>query len=175
MNDHTDDFENELRRLALRPPSQSLEGNIAAILDRPDLRRSAGGWWQRFGFNRPLAALGWGLCSPILTAAVVLLLVDRPSSPRPPAALPESVDRETNSANPPAGVLAARPAEAAQATSVLYETRDEGVVLDGRREPVHRVRYRSADLVQWRNPDTGAQWAVSYPREDVLLVPVRAE
>ena len=174
MNDDTNDLENDLRRLTLRPPSQRLEANLAAALDRSEPLRAVGHWWQQLGFNRPLAALGWGLCSPALTAAVILLLVTRAPSPRPATVSPGTAGRGADTSRLSARNVA-KTAATPQSTNVLYETRDEGIVLDGRREPVHRLRYRSADLLQWRNPDTGAQWAVSYPREDVLLVPVQAE
>ncbi len=172
MNDEFTDLENELRGLRPRATSRQLEDQIGAFLDHHRSERNATTWWQWLGFNRAFAAVWWGALSPALTAALVIIVM-RPAE-------------VTRSPSPLTGHSSVEPAEPAtqgflanlkstKASNVLYEALDEGVVLDAGQEPVHRVRYRSADLVQWRNPATGANWEVSYPREDVVLVPVQAQ
>ena len=154
MNEEPTELERELRLCQPALPSEQLLQRLATVLDRrvpPPAER----WWQRLGFSRPAAALVWGLLSPAAAVAVALLFAGH---------------------QPSGGSLPSPAAPAvAQAANVLYQTLDEGVVLNGSREPVRKVRYRSADQVRWHNPESGAQWEVSYPREDTLLIPVQAE
>lgn len=181
MNDDLTDLENELRALTPRAASTPLEDRIGSLLDRPAQPRTSVLWWHRLGFNHPLSALGWGLLSPGVTAAVVVLLI-RPVPPGlspSPAADHVSVEvgRRAMSGQPSAvdrvaGEVAPVPAHA---INIVYTAADEGVVLDNGAAPVRRVRYRSADLVQWHDPSTGARWEVAYPREDVRFVPLKAD
>jgi hypothetical protein len=58
-------------------------------------------------------------------------------------------------------------------TQVVYERRDEGLhFTEGADQPVRRVRSRKRETMQWNNPQTGASLRVSYPTEEVTLVPV---
>ncbi len=64
----------------------------------------------------------------------------------------------------------------AGATQVVYNTRDEGLHFsDGSREPLRRLRYQTQQTWQWRNPSTGASLRVSYPSEEVVLIPVSGQ
>ena len=64
----------------------------------------------------------------------------------------------------------------AGATQVVYNTRDEGLhFADGSRQPVRRLRYQTQETCQWRNPTTGASLRVSYPSEEVVLIPVSGQ
>jgi hypothetical protein len=64
----------------------------------------------------------------------------------------------------------------AGATQVVYNTRDEGLhFADGSREPLRRLRYQTQQTWQWRNPSTGASLRVSYPSEEVVLIPVSGQ
>jgi hypothetical protein len=59
---------------------------------------------------------------------------------------------------------------------VVYNTQDEGLIFpSGSSEPVRRVRSRSRETWQWRNPDTGASLSVSYPSEEVQLIRVAGQ
>ena len=154
MSEEPNDLEHELRRFQPAPPSEGLQRRLAAVLDHPT-RSPAHTWWQRLGFNGPAAAIGWGLLSPAAAAAMAMIFAGQRTASEPlpsPVVLPVT-----------------------QAANVLYQTVDEGVVMNGSQQPVRRVRYRSADQVRWHNPQSGAQWEVSYPREDVLLLPIQAE
>ena len=65
------------------------------------------------------------------------------------------------------------PAGAAQ---VIYNTRDEGLQFaDGSRQPLRRLRYQTQQTLRWRNPSTGASLRVSYPSEEVVLIPVSGQ
>jgi len=62
------------------------------------------------------------------------------------------------------------------ATQVVYNTRDEGLQFaDGSRQPLRRLRYQTQETWQWRNPSTGASLRVSYPSEEVVLIPVSGQ
>jgi hypothetical protein len=64
----------------------------------------------------------------------------------------------------------------AAATQVVYNTRDEGLQFaDGSRQPLRRLRYQTRQTWQWRNPSTGASLRVSYPSEEVVLIPVSGQ
>ena len=61
-------------------------------------------------------------------------------------------------------------------TNVVYNARDEGLhFADGSERPVRRVRYRTQQTWRWRNPETGASLRVSYPSEEVVLIPVSGQ
>jgi len=62
------------------------------------------------------------------------------------------------------------------ATQVVYSTRDEGLQFAaGSRQPLRRLRYQTQQTWQWRNPSTGASLRVSYPSEEVVLIPVSGQ
>ena len=61
-------------------------------------------------------------------------------------------------------------------TQVLYDTKDEGLhFADGQDEPMRRLRSRKRETVQWKNPQTGASLRVSYPKEEVTLIPISGQ
>ena len=61
-------------------------------------------------------------------------------------------------------------------TQVVYHARDEGLVFaEGAENPVRRLRYRTRETLQWRQPDTGASLRVSYPSEEVVLMPISGQ
>ena len=169
-------FEKELQTLRPTAVSRQLEDRIAGLLTAPaPLIHERTTWWQLLGFARPAAALGWGLLSPAAVAAVTLITL-RPHARSPLPSPPASRSKTAGEPAPLAdGYVAANETAGAIAANVVYGATDEGVVPDGGDGLARRIRYRSTDHVQWRNPRTGAEWEISYPREDVLLVPVKAE
>jgi hypothetical protein len=61
-------------------------------------------------------------------------------------------------------------------TQVVYETKDEGLHFqEGQDEPMRRLRSRKRETVQWKNPQTGASLRVTYPTEEVTLVPISGQ
>jgi hypothetical protein len=61
-------------------------------------------------------------------------------------------------------------------TQVVYHTRDEGVHFSSNSEqPMRRVRSHSQETLQWRNPKTGATLRISYPAEQISLLPVSGQ
>jgi hypothetical protein len=64
----------------------------------------------------------------------------------------------------------------AGATRLVYNTRDEGLQFPrGSGQPLRRLRYQTHETWQWRNPATGASLRVSYPSEEVVLIPVSGQ
>ena len=58
-------------------------------------------------------------------------------------------------------------------TQVVYERHDEGLVFPrGATQPARRVWTTKRETLRWRDRETGAQLAVSYPAEEVTLIPV---
>jgi hypothetical protein len=61
-------------------------------------------------------------------------------------------------------------------TQLVYNTRDEGLHFEeGADQPVRRVRSHKQQTLQWNNPQTGASLSVSYPSEEVTLIPVSGQ
>ena len=58
-------------------------------------------------------------------------------------------------------------------TQVVYGRYDEGLVFTrGATQPARRDRTTKRETLRWRDRETGAQLAVSYPAEEVTLTPV---
>lgn len=61
-------------------------------------------------------------------------------------------------------------------TEVVYHQRDEGLLFaNNSEEPVRRLRSSRQETLQWKNPATGASLKVSYPTEQVELIPVSGQ
>jgi hypothetical protein len=186
MSDFSE-LENELKKLRPAQPSPVLFARVeeamtdseSAKIIRPD----------RFRIN--YTALGFGLA-----AAAVLLLFAKISTDRArtgddiaqispkresrPALLATPELREGGPA--PRGVdriegpRSSGEFTPAGATQLVYNTRDEGLQFtDGSEQPLRRLRYQTRETWQWRNPATGASLRVSYPSEEVVLIPVSGQ
>ena len=61
-------------------------------------------------------------------------------------------------------------------TNLVYNARDEGLhFANGSQQPLRRVRYNTQQTWRWRNPKTGASLRVSYPSEEIVLIPVSVQ
>ena len=61
-------------------------------------------------------------------------------------------------------------------TQVVYSKHDEGLVFPpGAEGPSRRVRTAKRETFRWRDRQSGAQLAVSYPTEEVTLIPVSGQ
>ena len=192
MNDFSE-LEKDLKALRPAQPSpvlfERIEGAMAENSRAPDARPIANWFWR---FTEAPYRLGIGLAA---AAAAVVLLIARintdqtrnedteiarvsPSSQTKLAATPKlggggpsfsgrsGVDRSMSfNKFVPSG-----------ATQVVYNTRDEGLQFaDSSRQPLRRLRYQTQQTWQWRNPSTGASLRVSYPSEEVVLIPVSGQ
>jgi hypothetical protein len=121
---------------------------------------------DRFRLN--WLAIGAGLAA----AAVILIFarVDFRTPSQKPSAATVSPTPVVRSTTAPAQFIPAG------ATQVVYHTRDEGLLFPrGSEEPVRRLRSRTRETLQWQNPTTGASLRVSYPSEQVQLIPVSGQ
>jgi hypothetical protein len=171
MNDFSE-IENELKKMRPAAPSPVLFERVEEALENSADREPAGShdtrWWRRF------TGSPYGIGISLAAAAVLLLLVrihlDRPE-PRGGQVAQSSPDptRETTP------VYANRFIPAA-ATQVVYNKRDEGLQFaSGYEQPLRRLRYQTRETMQWRNPATGESLRVSYPSEEIVLIPVSGQ
>ncbi|MDQ2918474.1 MAG: hypothetical protein M3R10_01175, partial [Verrucomicrobiota bacterium] len=58
-------------------------------------------------------------------------------------------------------------------TRVVYHTSNDGLIYPANAtEPARRVVSSSRETFQWKDPSSGASLRVSYPTEEVELIPV---
>jgi hypothetical protein len=61
-------------------------------------------------------------------------------------------------------------------TQIVYGRHDEGLVFPrGAAGPARRVWTAKRETLRWRDRETGAQLSVSYPAEEVTLIPVSGQ
>ena len=121
---------------------------------------------RRFHFN--WLSLGLGLAAATALVLFAFLRLEGPAQKRSSlAAITPAPAFSTNSNAQfiPAGL-----------TQVVYHTRDEGLHFPNNSgQPMRRVRSHSRETLRWRNPTTGASLRISYPSEEVSLVPVTGQ
>ncbi|MEY2494117.1 MAG: hypothetical protein QOJ45_609 [Verrucomicrobiota bacterium] len=170
MNDFSE-LEAELKKLRPRPASPDLAARIEVGLAEVAGHgtATAGVLPKRRSFRPNWWALGLGLGAAATFLMLARMNVDRPSSkaaglalitPAPSSPLARVDDNFVPSA----------------LTQVVYDTRDEGLhFTEGADEPVRRLRSKKRETMQWNNPQTGASLRVSYPTEEVTLVPISGQ
>jgi hypothetical protein len=186
MNDFPE-LENDLKALRPARPSPVLFERIEEAMaeDRKaSAPADADGEWSWRLFTKMPFRFGIGLAA---AAAAVLLLVARINTDQT-----RNEDKEIAQVSAADEVRPVLPAVSggsgvdgsmfsnkfvpAGATQVVYNTRNEGLQFaDGSRQPLRRVRYQTQQTWQWRNPSTGASLRVSYPSEEVVLIPVSGQ
>ena len=177
MNDFSE-LENELRKLRPTQPSPMLFERVGEALK--NCRASVSdAKWKRWRFTETPYnwwSLGFGLAAAAVLILFAAVTMERwhehqqtvaQISPRPetrPA--PLGTERSVSAGRfVPAG-----------GTNLVYNARDEGLhFADGSERPVRRVRYRTQQTWRWRNPETGASLRVSYPSEEIVLIPVSGQ
>jgi len=164
MNDFSE-MEDELRKLRPVRPSQQLFERVARQLEGSAEGDPADNIIRPARFNFGWVSLGLGLAA--AAAFVLLARVNVPTTgPAKIASAPTTpVPAQQLNTFVPAG-----------ASRIVYHTRDEGLLFPaGSTEPVRRVRSRTRETLQWQNPTTGASLRVSYPSEEVQLIPVSGQ
>jgi hypothetical protein len=168
MNDFSE-LESELRKLRPAPPSPELFSRVERALDVAEENKLADNIVRPDRFRINWVSLGLGLA-----AAAVLLIVARLEINRPAKKIP-AVASLTPAPRDKPGAINDRLVPAGF-TQVVYNTRDEGLhFADGSDQPMRRVRYQTHETLQWRNAATGASLRVSYPSEQVELIPVSGQ
>jgi hypothetical protein len=166
MNDFSD-LEQQLRRLRPAQPSADLIARIERALSEAPAPATAGIVRPKRQFHFSWLSLGVGVAAATALVIFALLRLEQP------------MPKQTVASNTSPKLLS--PASTAQLvpvglTQVVYHTRDEGLHFPGNsNQPVRRVRSQQREVLQWRNPKTGASLKISYPVEEVSLVPVHGQ
>jgi hypothetical protein len=173
MNDFLE-LERELKKLHPVQPSPELWGAVAKALENcrvgaPTALRMK--WQSRKLSELPYnwLSLGFGLAAAAVFLVFARIEFQSPAKKTGTLALraPTSVlrSRITSAEFVPAGV-----------TQVVYNTQDEGLHFPaGSDQPVRWLRSQARETLQWRNPSTGASLRISYPSEEISLIPVSGE
>jgi hypothetical protein len=169
MNDFYE-LENRLKKLRPLPPSKDLAARIERALAEPTSTTTTAGVLSRARRFR----INWLSLGISLAAATVLLLFARFGVDRPVKKAPTMASQTPSSILPSAGN--ASEFVPVGLTQVVYHTSDEGLhYATGSEQPVRRLRSHTRETYQWRNPATGATLRVSYPKEEVSLVPISGQ
>jgi hypothetical protein len=169
MNDFSE-LENELKKLRPVQPSPELFLRIErAIVESEEENNSADNVVRPDRFRINWVSLGLGLAAAAVLLIVARIEINRPAKKIPAVAsltpAPRDKPGAINNQLVPAGF-----------TQVVYNTRDEGLQFaNGAVQPMRRVRYQTHETLQWRNAATGASLRVSYPSEQVELIPVSGQ
>ena len=168
MNDFSE-LEAELKQLRPAAPSADLAKRIERGLEQAATETRTAGI-----LPRPKARVNWFALGLGVAAAAAFLMLARLDFDKAPQG-PERI-----AAASPAPSMTQAPAPTGLVpdglTRVVYNTRDEGLLFPEEvKRPVRRVRSRSRETLQWRDVDTGASLRVSYPTEEVELIPVSGQ
>ncbi len=167
MNDFSD-IESKLRKLRPVQPSADLMTRIERALAEETATATAGVLPHERRFHLNWLSLGLGLTAATALVLFAFLRLEGPVQKRSSlAAITPAPAFSTNSNAQfvPAGL-----------TQVVYRTRDEGLHFPNNSgQPMRRVRSHSRETLRWRNPTTGASLRISYPSEEVSLVPVTGQ
>jgi len=161
-----EELESELKKLRPVQPSPELVSRIESALANGRTSMSKVIRPERFRVNW----LGLGLG---LAAAATFLILARVDF------RPSDKTKQTNVSGTPSlqQKAAALPNyQATGLTQVVYSKHDEGLVFPpGAEGPSRRVRTAKRETLRWRDRQSGAQLAVSYPTEEVTLTPVSGQ
>jgi hypothetical protein len=168
MNDFSE-LENQLRKLRPLQPSSDLLMRIERALTEEGSTSTAGVLPRERRFHFNWLSLGLGLAAATALVLFARIQLEQPVKKSPTlgsiTSSPQFSSANSNAQFIPAGL-----------TQVVYHTRDEGLHFpNNSNEPMRRVRSRSRETLQWRNPKTGASLRISYPSEEVSLLPVTGQ
>jgi hypothetical protein len=166
MNDFSE-LEDQLRKLRPAQPSADLISRVEHALVDEGSTSTAGVLPRERRFHFNWFSLGLGLAAAALVM-FALIRLQQPAKKTPSVASTSpapAISTTSNAQFVPAGL-----------TQVVYHTRDEGVHFPANsQQPMRRVRSHTRETLQWHNPTTGASLQISYPSEQVSLVPVTGQ
>ena len=167
MNDFSE-LEDQLRKLRPVQPSADLVTRVETALAAEPSAPTAAVLLRESRFRFNWLSLGLGVAAAAALVMFALVRLQQPTKKAPTLASTSpapAISANANAQLVPAGL-----------TQVVYHTRDEGLHFPTTSDqPMRRVRSQSRDTLQWRNPKTGATLRISYPREEVSLVPVTGQ
>ena len=167
-------IENELRKLRPARPSPILFERVEEAMT--DGRADASHVRQPERLRYNWLSLGFGLAAAAVLVLFAAVKMERQQqtgkeiaqTSREPEAAP-LLNRAQKSTSTDKFVSAG-------ATRLVYNTRDEGLQFaSSSGQPLRRMRYQTHETWQWHNPTTGASLRVSYPSEEVVLIPVSGQ
>jgi hypothetical protein len=170
MSDFSE-IEKELKKLRPVQPSPDLFSRIEqAIAEAGEEDQTSRKIVRPERFRVNWVSLGLGLAAAAALLIVARIEIDRrPASKTPSLALTMPVPLTPSISAPDQFIPA-------HLTQVVYNTLDEGLHFpSGSEQPMRRLRSQKRETFQWRNPATGASLRVSYPSEEVELIPVSGQ
>jgi hypothetical protein len=187
MNDLSE-LENDLRALRPARPSPVLFERIEEAMAenyKASAATDAGPkikWFWRFAETPYRFGIGLAAAAAAVVLLIALINTDQTQNEKTevaqavPPAQTRSVLPSFSGRSGVNGSMSSNKFVPSAATQVVYNTRDEGLQFaDGSKQPLRRVRYQTQQTWQWRNPSTGASLRVSYPSEEVVLIPVSGQ
>lgn len=167
MNDFSK-LEDQLRKLRPAQPSPDLISRIEGALAEPETSTATAGVLpreRRSQFNWLSLGLGLAAATALVLFAFVRLQEQTAQTPRTASTKSSPAISTSTAQLIPTGL-----------TQVVYRTRDEGVHFPSNADqPMRRVRSHTRETLRWRNPKTGATLRISYPTEQVSLLPVSGQ
>ena len=177
MNDLFE-FENELRKLRPAPPSPVLFERVEQAVESRRAPVSASSWkrWRFTEASSKWWSLGFGLAAAAVLILFAAVTMERRQERQETVAQTSSAKDDRPVPRGPTQSMSPGRFVSAGGTHVVYNTRDEGLHFgDGSARPVRRVRYQTQQTWRWRNPETGASLRVSYPSEEIVLIPISGQ
>jgi hypothetical protein len=179
MNDFSE-LENELRKLRPAQPSSVLFQRVGETLEscRPGIkeRRSPSRRWGGLAIANPWWSLGFGLAAAAVLILFAVVALERRHEQQETVAQSSSASEIRATALGTERSISPSKFVPAGGTNVVYNSRDEGLHFrSGSERPLRRVRYNTQQTWRWRNPETGASLRVSYPSEEIVLIPVSVQ
>jgi len=164
MNDFSE-LENELRKLRPARPSPVLFQRVDAALENCGAgikeRRSLVRRWGGLETAHPWLSLGFGLAAAAIL--VVFAVISFQSTHERREGIAASSAPQPESRAVPRGI------EQSTSLGKFVSAGGAHVVYNA------RVRYQTEQTWRWRNPETGASLRVSYPSEEIVLIPVSGQ
>ena len=151
-----------------RRDASDMDGQLVRARERGRTSQTPySSWWS----------LGFGLAAAAVLILFAVVTMERRQEHQPTVAQSSRVPENRSVSPPPeSGSISRSRFVPAGGTNFVYNTRDEGLhFADGSEQPVRRVRYNTQQTWRWRNPETGASLRVSYPSEEVVLIPVAVQ
>jgi hypothetical protein len=165
MNDFSE-LERELKKLRPMQPSAALRARVGSALANSEKGTAKLIRPEQFRINWVGLGLGLAAAATFLIFARVDFHPNDRTKPTIASATPSLQQRAAALPN----------FQATGLTQVVYSKRDQGLVFPpGGQGPSRRVWTAKRETLQWRDRQSGAQLAVSYPTEEVTLIPVSGQ
>jgi hypothetical protein len=178
MNDFSE-LEHELRKLRPAKPSSALFERVGDALEDCRASDAADAKWKRWRFTTTTYnwwSLGFGLAAAAVLILFAVVTMEHRREPQETIAQSSTAPEIRPVPSSAEGSTSPGKFVPAGGTNVVYNTRDEGLHFrSGSERPVRRVRYNTQQTWRWRNPQTGASLRVSYPSEEIVLIPVSVQ